>query len=67
MPQQFIVQAVLRAVESLPAFPRLSVLDLSCGDGEILLRLPLPHAVENCQNPVIDDPVCALVPYRDAW
>jgi SAM-dependent methyltransferase len=39
MPQRFIVQKVLRTLESLPEFPRLNVLDLSCGDGEILARL----------------------------
>lgn len=39
MPQKFIVEAVLRAVETLPGFPNLDVLDLSCGEGEILSRL----------------------------
>lgn len=45
MPKPFIVEAVLRTVQGLPAFPRLSVLDLSCGDGEILIRL----AARGCQ------------------
>lgn len=39
MPQPFITRAVVRAVQSLPGFPALSVLDLSCGEGEILEQL----------------------------
>lgn len=39
MPQHFIVTAVLRAVRALPGYPRLRVLDLSCGRGEILAAL----------------------------
>lgn len=39
MPQPFITTAVLSAVRRLPGFPSLSVLDLSCGEGEILSRL----------------------------
>lgn len=39
MPQPFVTRAVVRAVEGLPRFPALSVLDLSCGEGEILSRL----------------------------
>lgn len=36
MPQSFITEAVVEAVRGLPRFPSLSVLDLSCGEGEIL-------------------------------
>jgi 2-polyprenyl-3-methyl-5-hydroxy-6-metoxy-1,4-benzoquinol methylase len=39
MPQPFITEAVVRALRNLPGFPALSVLDLSCGEGEILGRL----------------------------
>jgi 2-polyprenyl-3-methyl-5-hydroxy-6-metoxy-1,4-benzoquinol methylase len=39
MPQFFITRAVVRAVQGLPGFPALSVLDLSCGEGEILGQL----------------------------
>lgn len=39
MPQPFIARAVVRTVETLPGFPELSVLDLSCGEGEILSQL----------------------------
>lgn len=39
MPQAFITQTVIHAVSKLPGFPKLSVLDLSCGEGEILGRL----------------------------
>lgn len=39
MPQSFITQAALRAIRQLPGFPRLSVLDLSCGEGELLTNL----------------------------
>lgn len=39
MAQHFIVSAILRAVRALPAYPRLRVLDLSCGRGEILAAL----------------------------
>ncbi|MBN2506870.1 MAG: class I SAM-dependent methyltransferase [Verrucomicrobia bacterium] len=39
MPQPFVTRAVLRAVQGLPGFPALSVLDLSCGEGEILNQL----------------------------
>jgi SAM-dependent methyltransferase len=45
MPQTFITRAVVRAVRRLPAFPSLSVLDLSCGEGEILSLLKK----EGCQ------------------
>ena len=34
MPQSFVVDAVVAAVKELPDFPRLRVLDLSCGEGE---------------------------------
>ena len=39
MPQSFVVDAVVAAVKELPDFPRLRVLDLSCGEAEILNRL----------------------------
>ena len=39
MPQSFVVDAVVAAVKELPNFPRLRVLDLSCGEAEILNRL----------------------------
>ena len=39
MAQHFIVTAVLRAVRALPKYPRLRVLDLSCGRGEVLAAL----------------------------
>jgi 2-polyprenyl-3-methyl-5-hydroxy-6-metoxy-1,4-benzoquinol methylase len=39
VPQPHITRAVVRAVEALPGFPALSVLDLSCGEGEILSKL----------------------------
>jgi SAM-dependent methyltransferase len=39
MPQVFIVNAVLKAIERLPGFPNLNVLDLSCGEGQILQQL----------------------------
>ena len=39
MAQHFIVTAILRAVRALPRYPRLRVLDLSCGRGEILAAL----------------------------
>jgi len=37
--QHFIVTAILRAARALPGYPRLRVLDLSCGRGEILALL----------------------------
>src|ERR1039457_5050830 len=39
MPQSFVVDAVVAAVKELAGFPRLRVLDLSCGEAEILNRL----------------------------
>ncbi len=39
MPQSFVVDAVVAAVKELPEFPRLRVLDLSCGEAEILNHL----------------------------
>ena len=39
MAQHFIVRAILRAVRALSGYPRLRVLDLSCGRGEILASL----------------------------
>lgn len=37
MPQPFIVQSVLTFLRGEKHFPRLSVLDLSCGEGELLV------------------------------
>ena len=45
MPQPFIVEAVVREIRRLPGFPNLSILDLSCGEGEVLSQL----AAEGCQ------------------
>ncbi len=45
MPQQFVRDAILSAARRLPAHPRLSVLDLSCGRGEIIAAL----ARDGCQ------------------
>src|SRR5688572_8276314 len=45
MPQSFITQAVVKAIQELPGFPQLSVLDLSCGEGELLTRL----ATQGCR------------------
>lgn len=39
MPQDFVRDAILRAARRLPGYPNLSVLDLSCGRGEILAAL----------------------------
>ena len=39
MPQDFVRDAILRAARRLPGYPDLSVLDLSCGRGEILAAL----------------------------
>ena len=39
MPQDFVASAIIRAVRELPGYPRLRVLDLSCGRGEILSAL----------------------------
>ena len=39
MPQDFVRDAILRAARRLPGYPRLSILDLSCGRGEILAAL----------------------------
>ncbi len=39
MPQSHITKAVLREIRKIPNLPDLSVLDLSCGDGEILANL----------------------------
>jgi SAM-dependent methyltransferase len=39
MPQSFVVDAVVASVKELPNFPHLRVLDLSCGEAEILNRL----------------------------
>ena len=39
MSQPWVVHAVLGAVERLPGYPDLAVLDLSCGEGEILASL----------------------------
>jgi len=39
VPQAFVARAILRAVRALPGYPDLSVLDLSCGRGEIMREL----------------------------
>ena len=39
MPQDFVTRAIVRTARRLPGFPALSVLDLSCGRGEILSQL----------------------------
>lgn len=39
MPQPHISRAVLGQVRVIPDYPNLTVLDLSCGDGEILTQL----------------------------
>jgi len=39
MPQSFITSAVHRTARGLPGYPGLSVLDLSCGAGEVLSLL----------------------------
>ena len=45
MPQAFIVDAVVREVRQLKGYPNLSILDLSCGEGEVLTRL----AADGCR------------------
>lgn len=45
MPQEFVRDAILSAARRLPTYPRLSVLDLSCGRGEIIAAL----ARDGCQ------------------
>jgi SAM-dependent methyltransferase len=39
MSQPWVVHTVLHAVEQLPRYPDLAVLDLSCGEGEVLASL----------------------------
>jgi 2-polyprenyl-3-methyl-5-hydroxy-6-metoxy-1,4-benzoquinol methylase len=39
LPQSFIADAIVQAARTLPQYPRLEVLDLSCGRGELLSRL----------------------------
>ncbi len=39
MPQPWVARAVIRAIRRLPGYPNLAVLDLSCGEGEILGHL----------------------------
>jgi len=39
IPQSWVAKAVLKSVASLPNYPNLNVLDLSCGEGEILASL----------------------------
>jgi SAM-dependent methyltransferase len=39
LPQDFVRDAILEAARRLPGYPDLSVLDLSCGRGEILATL----------------------------
>lgn len=36
MPQDFVASAILKTIRALPGYPKLEVLDLSCGRGEIL-------------------------------
>jgi SAM-dependent methyltransferase len=45
MPQAFIVDAVVREVRRLKGYPNLSILDLSCGEGEVLSQL----AADGCR------------------
>lgn len=45
MPQRHITEAVLKAVRALPHYPQRTVLDLSCGDAEILDAL----AADGCE------------------
>ena len=45
MPQAFIVDAVVREVRQLKGYPNLSILDLSCGEGEVLSQL----AADGCR------------------
>jgi 2-polyprenyl-3-methyl-5-hydroxy-6-metoxy-1,4-benzoquinol methylase len=37
--QHFIVRAILKTIRALPRYPKLRVLDLSCGRGELLASL----------------------------
>ena len=39
MPQSFIADAIAATARALPGYPRLEVLDLSCGRGELLSRM----------------------------
>jgi len=39
LPQDFVAAAILKSVKALPGYPKLNVLDLSCGRGEILSAL----------------------------
>ncbi len=36
MPQDYVASAILESIRTLPGYPKLTVLDLSCGRGEIL-------------------------------
>jgi 2-polyprenyl-3-methyl-5-hydroxy-6-metoxy-1,4-benzoquinol methylase len=45
MPQPFVTRAVVGVVEELPGYPGLKVLDLSCGEAEIIASL----AERGCQ------------------
>jgi len=45
VPQSFVARAVVQAVRALPGYPDLSVLDLSCGRGEIMREL----AADGCR------------------
>lgn len=45
MAQTFVMHAVLKAIRRLPEYPKLKILDLSCGRGEILSAL----AREGCE------------------
>ena len=44
--QEFLLEAVLREIRALPAYPRLRVLDLSCGRGALLSAL----AADGCET-----------------
>ena len=45
MPSKVIIDSVVATVRTLPAYPNLRVLDLSCGEGEVLEGL----AADGCQ------------------
>ena len=39
MPQDFVARAIINAIRTLPNYPAVRVLDLSCGQGEIIREL----------------------------
>ena len=39
MPQPHIFQTLVRVIAGLPGYPKLNLLDLSCGEGELMSRL----------------------------